>query len=353
MKRAPTLNDVARLAKVSRSLASLVFQDSPKVSLASRAAVLKAAEKLGYHPNESARRLKSTTTKSIGVVLTDIHNPYYAEIFYGVESAGNESDYKLLIGNSGFRSDELNQDARIMKNRQLESIKNIRSQMIDGLICSALRTTPDELRRASRNLPTVIIGHTPAPLIKEFDVVITDEAHAANLIVEHLTQLGHTRIAHISGGLDTGPQNRSKAFLVEMRKRKLLSGAVVVEGSWTQEAGYTLTGELLERKNPPTAIYAANDLIAMGVLARLKEVRLRVPNDISVIGYDDSEFARLRFADLTTVKESLFEMGRLGFELVLSRLENKRGTDSPQLLKIKPDLVVRTSTGPCKNTKTK
>ena len=353
MKRAPTLNDVARVARVSRSLASLVFQDSPKVSPASRAAVLKAAEKLGYHPNESARRLKSTTTKSIGVVLTDIHNPYYAQLFYGVDSAGAESDYKLLIGNSGFQSDELNQDARVMKNRQLESIKNIRSQMIDGLICSSLRTTPDELRQASRNLPTVIIGHTPAPLIKEFDVVITDEAYAANLVVGHLAQLGHTRIAHISGGSDTGPQNRSKAFIAEMRRRGLSSSAVVLEGSWTQEAGYTRTGELLAGKNPPTAIYAANDLIAMGVLARLQDAGLRVPHDISVIGYDDSEYARLRFADLTSVKESLFEMGRLGFELVVTRLENKRGTASPQLLKMKPDLVVRSSTGPCKKVKNK
>lgn len=348
MKRAPTLNDVARVAKVSRSLASLVFQDSPKVSEKSRAAVLKAAEKLGYQPNESARRLKSSTTKSIGVVLTDIHNPYYAQLFYGVDSAGSESEYKLLIGNSGFQSDELNQDAHVMKSRQLESIKNIRGQMIDGLICSSLRTTPEELRQASRNLPLVIIGHTPAALIKEYDVVITDESYAAHMIIEHLTKLGHTRIAHISGGLDDGPKNRSKAFLAEMRKRKLASSAVVLEGSWSQEAGYRLTEELLKRKNPPSAICAANDLIAMGVIAKLHEKGLKVPQDISVIGYDDSEFARLKFADLTTVKEPLFEMGRLGFELVVSRLENKRGTTAPQLLQIKPDLVVRSSTGPLK-----
>lgn len=346
MKRPPTLNDVARVAKVSRSLASLVFQDSPKVSEKSRAAVLKAAEKLGYQPNESARRLKSASTKSIGVVLTDIHNPYYAQLFYGVDSAGSESEYKLLIGNSGFQSDELNQDAYVMKDRQLHSIRNIRGQMVDGLICSSLRTTPDELRQASRNLPTVIIGHTPAALIKEFDVVITDESFAAKMIVEHLTQFGHTRIAHISGGLDTGPRNRSKAFLAEMRKRKLSTSAEVLEGSWSQDAGYRLTDELLKRKNPPTAIYAANDLIAMGVLAKLQEKGLRVPQDISVIGYDDSEFARLKLADLTSIKESLFEMGRLGFELVISRLENKRGTAAPQLLQIKPDLVIRSSTGP-------
>lgn len=346
MKRAPTLNDVAREAKVSRSLASLVFQDSPKVSEGSRKAVLKAAEKLGYQPNESARRLKSTSTKSIGVVLTDIHNPYYAQIFYGIESAGEESDYKLLIGNSGFQSDDLNQRSQILKSRQIETVKTIRSQMIDGLICSSLRTAPEELRSASRNLPIVIIGHTPTSLIKEFDVVATDEAYAAEKVVEHLVNFGHKRIAHISGGTDDGPTYRSKAFLSEMRKRKLTDSAQVFEGSWSQEAGYDCTSEILKKKIRPTAIYAANDLIAMGVLARLKEEGIQVPQDISVIGYDDSQLASLKIANLTSVKESLFEMGRLGFELLTTRLEEKRGTTSPQLLRIKPDLVIRESTGP-------
>lgn len=348
MKRAPTLNDVARVAKVSRSLASLVFQDSPKVSEKSKTAVLKAAEKLGYQPNESARRLKSSSTKSIGVVLTDIHNPYYAQIFYGVENASAESDYKLLIGNSGFQSDDLNQRPAIMKTRQIDTIKNIRSQMIDGLICSSLRTTPEELRAASRNLPIVIIGHTPKNLIEEFDVVATDEAYAAEKVVGHLVDFGHKRIAHISGGLDHGPSYRSKAFLSEMRKRKLSNSAEVLEGAWSQEAGYERTDEILKKKVRPTAIYAANDLIAMGVLARLKEEGLRVPQDISVIAYDDSQYAKLKLADLTSIKESLFEMGRLGFELLTTRLEGKRGTNSPQLLRIKPDLVVRSSTGPVK-----
>ena len=346
MKRAPTLNDVAKAAKVSRSLASLVFQESPKVSEQSRKAVLKAAEKLGYHPNESARRLKSASTKSIGVVLTDIHNPYYAQIFYGIESAGIESEYKLLIGNSGFQSDDLNQRAQILKGRQIETIKNIRSQMIDGLICSSLRTTPDDLRAASRNLPIVIIGHTPSTLIKEFDVVATDEAHAAAKIVDHLVNLGPKRIVHISGGTDDGPTYRSKAFISEMRKRKLSESAQVYDGAWSQEAGYECTTEILKKKIRPTAIYAANDLIAMGVLARLQEEGLRVPEDISVVGYDDSQLAKLKFTNLTTIKESLFEMGRLGFELLTTRLEEKRGTATPQLLLIKPDLVIRTSTGP-------
>ena len=204
MKRAPTLNDVAELAKVSRSLASLVFQESPKVSATSRAAVLKAADKLGYQPNESARRLKSSVTKTIGVVLTDIHNPYYGGIFYGVESSASELDYKLLIGNSGFESEELNQKPEKIRSRQLATLKTIRSQMVDGIICSALRTTVEELHAAAKNSPVILLGHSSGSLLKDFDVVVTDEQNGAIQILDHLMDFGHKRIAHISGGVDEG-----------------------------------------------------------------------------------------------------------------------------------------------------
>jgi DNA-binding LacI/PurR family transcriptional regulator len=351
MKRAPTLNDVAKAAKVSRSLASLVFQDSPKVSDASRKAVLKAAEKLRYQPNESARRLKSSVTNSIGVVLTDIHNPYYGEIFYGVESAASELNYRLLIGNSGFESDELNQRPEKIRDRQIDTVKNIRSQMIDGMICSSLRTSVEELQIASRNCPLVLIGHTPKQLQKSFDSVTTDEADAAIQIIDHLTDLGHTRIWHISGGTDEGPALRSKSFLDEMKKRGLASQAKVIEGSWSQEAGYQQTDAILKSKVKPTAIYAANDTIAMGVLAKLNEAKVRVPEDISVIGYDDSALAKLRIANLTSIKEPLFIMGRTGFELLISKIENSEKKVAPKFLKIKPTLVVRTSTGPRKKGK--
>ena len=348
MKRAPTLNDVARVAKVSRSLASLVFQDSPKVSQTSRAAVLKAAEKLGYQPNESARRLKTSSTKTVGIVLTDIHNPYSGQSFFGVESSASEFGYKLLIGNSGFEKDELNQKPNMIRDRQIETVKTIRSQMVDGLVCSSLRTTAEELRSASRTAPVILIGHTPAALVKEFDVVSTDEDDAAFQIMEHLTELGHKRIGYISGGTDEGPSRRTKAFLAEMKRRNLSSYAHVFEGAWSQEAGYAQTTEILKLKNRPTAIYAANDHIALGVLARLKEEKLNVPEDISVVGYDDSVFAQLKIADLTSVKEPLFNMGRTGFELLISRIENDGKNFKPKLLKIKPTLVVRSSTGPRK-----
>jgi DNA-binding LacI/PurR family transcriptional regulator len=348
MKRPPTLNDVALVAKVSRSLVSLVFQDSPKVSPEKRAAVLKAAAKIGYQPNESARRLKSNVTKTIGVVLTDIHNPYYGEIFYGIESSGSESEYKLLIGNAGFESDDLNQRARIMGARQLDTVKMVRSQMVDGFVCSSLRTSPDDLFAAIGNSPLVLIGHTTSQLAKKYDVVITDEQDAAKQIIDHLRELGHKRITHISGGLDLGPAERTKRFLLEMKKQGLADYADVIEGSWSQEAGYNGTEEILNQKILPTAIYAANDLIAMGVLAKLKERKIRVPEDISVVGFDNSTLAALKIAELTSVKEPLFEMGRTGFELLIDRIDRKGKSFAPRFVRIKPILVKRSSTGPRK-----
>ena len=348
MKRPPTLNDVARVAKVSRSLVSLVFQDSPKVSEEKRAAVLKAAAKIGYQPNESARRLKSSVTKTIGVVLTDIHNPYYGEIFYGIENAGSESEYKLLIGNAGFESDDLNQRARIMGARQLDTVKTVRSQMVDGLVCSSLRTSPEDLFIAIGSTPLVLIGHSTAALAKKYDVVITDEQDAAKQIIDHLVDFGHKRITHISGGTDVGPAERTKRFLAEMKRQGLSSYAEVIEGSWSQEAGYNGAEEILNQKVLPTAIYAANDLIATGVLAKLRERKIRVPEDISVIGFDNSMLAHLKIADITSIKEPLFQMGRTGFELLIERIDTKGKAFAPKFLKIKPQLVARSSTGPRK-----
>jgi DNA-binding LacI/PurR family transcriptional regulator len=351
MKRAPTLNDVARVAKVSRSLASLVFQDSPKVSEKSRAAVLKAAEKLGYQPNESARRLKSSVTRTIGMVLTDVHNTYYGQIFYGVENAASALDYKLLIGNSGSDPDPKNPALRKLGARQLETLKTIRGQMVDGIICSSPQTTPEELRAAAKNSPLVLIGHTASVLQNQFDVVSSDERDAAKQIVDHLTELGHKRISHISGGPEEGPSTRAKLFMSEMKKRGLSDEAKVYVGSWSQEAGYKFTEQILSEKKIPTAIYAANDLIAMGVLAKLKEANLRVPEDISVLSYDDSVLASLHLTNLTSMKEPLFEMGHAGFELLIKRIEGNEKNAPLQHIKIIPKLIVRSSTGRSKSNK--
>jgi DNA-binding LacI/PurR family transcriptional regulator len=206
--------------------------------------------------------------------------------------------------------------------------------------------TAEELRTASKNVPVILIGHTPSVLLKDFDVISTDEEDAAFQIIEHLAELGHKRIAYISGGTDEGPARRTKAFLSEMNKRNLSSSASIFEGAWSQEAGYSRTADILKLKTLPTAIYAANDHIALGVLAKLREEGISVPGDMSVVGYDDSDFARLRIADLTSMKESLFNMGRTGFELLISRIDNKGKTHKPKHLKIKPELIVRGSTGP-------
>lgn len=351
MTKPPTLNDVAKAAKVSRSLASLVFQNSTKVSENSRQAVLRAADKLGYQPNESARRLKSNKTSTIGVVLTDIHNPYYGEIFYGVEGASSKSEYKLLIGNSGFETDEENQITEKVTQSQVETIQTLRSQMIDGLICSSVSTTPEELTAASRGLPVVLIGHTSASLTKKFDVVSSDETFAAEKIIGHLTELGHKRIAHISGGKDEGPAKRTKAYLSQMKKFQLSSYAQVLEGNWTETAGYDNTEILLNQKFPPTAIYAASDLIAAGVLSKLRERNLRVPEDISVVGYDDSTFAKLRIANLTSVREPLHEMGIIGFHRLIELIQREDSSKELKNIKIKPELKVRGSTARVKNTR--
>jgi DNA-binding LacI/PurR family transcriptional regulator len=280
------------------------------------------------------------------MVLTDIHNPYYGNIYYGVESSALELDYKILIGNSGFESDLLNQKPEMIREKQISTLQFIRNQMVDGLIASALRMDAVELKKLIRNYPIVLIGHPNPSLLDKFDVISTDESSAAHQIVTHLVEFGHKNIAHITGGTEPGPLLRKKSFLTEMKRQGLATNATIYEGIWSQDAGYAATSEILKQKILPSAIYAANDTIAMGVLARLQEAQINVPGDISVVGYDNSNTAQLKIANLTSVQEPLFIAGRTGFELLINRIENKSTPFKPKLIKIKPELIVRASTGP-------
>ena len=345
----PTLVDVAREARVSTALASLVFRESPKVSPARRAAVLTAAEKLGYQPNESARRLKSRVTNTVGVILTNIHNPYYGEIYYGIENSSRALGYKLLIGNSG--------DSEVLhpttwhdedEARQIEAIKTIRGQKVDGLIIAGSQIKTEELQRITGNIPIVQIGHTKYKNGHLYNTVNSDEKFAVTEIVKHLANLKHRRIAHISGGEDPGPRFRSHSYLAAMKGVGLEKYATVIPGAWSEEAGYEAAKTALKLKPMPTAIFAASDLIAIGALAALNEAGLSVPEDISLFGYDDSALAKLRVHPLSSVKDPLTEMGRKGFEILAAILKTEDSSIKPKKYLIKPKLVLRASTAICK-----
>jgi len=325
------MEDVAREAGVSRALVSLVMRGSPKVSEKRRARVKDAAERLGYRPNAIARNLASRRTHTVGVLLNELHNPFYAEIMDGVYEVADELDYHVLIGASGSRPGG--------EGPTLETLLDLR---VEGVILIGPRLPTSVIAAAGGWTPIVVVARPMrAPQV---DSIMGDEHLGARLVVEHLAGLGHRRILHIDGGRGAGASTRRACYAAAMRAAGLGDEIRIVPGDYTDVAGARAAARLLASGDLPTAIFAANDFVATGAIDQFDEAGLSVPGDISIVGYDNIFLAALRRLSLTTVNQPRGDMGRLSVRTLVERIEGARST--PVRYRLAPELIVRSSTGP-------
>jgi DNA-binding LacI/PurR family transcriptional regulator len=322
----PTMQQVAERAGVSLALVSLVMRDAPNVSDYRRQLVLDAAEQLGYRPNVLARNLASRRTNTIGVVVNDLHNPFFAEIIDGIQAASDEAGYRILIGNG-----------KHSQRGEAEMIETFLQLRVDGIITAGATMPMAAIEAAATSTEIVLVGRTSRSRV--VDSVNTDDVTGARLAVDHLVALGHRRIAHIDGGTGAGSDARRRGYSKAMTDHGLSDEIVIGGGDFSETGGYHAASELLEQARPPTAIFAANDLSAAGVLDRVEDAGFDVPNSMSIVGYDNTALAAMQHMSLTTINQPRDEIGRLAVKFLLERFKEGR-TESVHHV-IAPTLVTR------------
>jgi len=302
-----TMEDVAAEAGVSRALVSLVMRESPRVSQGSRETVLEAAARMGYRPNLMARNLASRRTMTLGLLLNDLHNQWFAEIADGIHEEADSHGYRIILGN-GRRSPR----------HEDEMLESFLSFQVDGIIVAGCRLAPKRIEEIGVEVPVVSVGRA----LKSASVatVNSDDRLGAHIAVEHLVHLGHRNIVHVDGGRGAGAAPRRAGYIAAMKELGLERYSKVIAGDFTEAAGVAAVERLLASKSRPTALFTANDLAAVGALDRLEQAGLVVPDDISIVGYDNTALAGLHHVGLTTVNQPREEMGRVAFKAMLEML---------------------------------
>jgi len=291
---------------------------------------MQAARRLGYRPNAMARSLASRRSRTVGVVLDDLANPFFAEIAGGVEQLASKVGYQLLLGAGGRQA-----------GRERATLATLLEYRVEGIILVSPRIPSRELAAAAAEVPLVIVGRGVRGI--DADCVLINERHGVELVLDHLTQLGHSDIAHVDGGSAPGGPQRRAAYLRGMRARRLAGRACVIPGDFTEDAGVAAARRLLAHDRLPTAVFAANDMVAAGLLSGLDRAGVDVPGDVSIVGYDNTNISHLAHVSLTTVDQPRTEMGAMALGLLLERLEDHR---APTVRLVEPTLVVRATSGP-------
>jgi len=323
--------DVAARAGVSKSLVSLVFQGSTAVSPKRREAVLQAAADLGYRANGLARRLVSGRTRTCGVVVTDLHNPFYAEILDGINVACRKAGFHALVVSAG-RANEVPESVELLLELRVEGLVLIGSEML-----------APELEALALQVHTVLVGAGPADQYEGTDTIVNDDLLGARIAVQYLLSLGHRSVAHLGDDNAAAGRRRRAGYEEAMTEAGLESAIAVFAGDVSEHGGYRSALGALADSPSTTALFVVNDFAAIGAYDAVEEAGLAVPADISLCGYDNTFLSATRHLSLTTISQPRREMGELAVESLLERVAGRK---EPKHQVLAPELVVRSSTGP-------
>lgn len=321
--------DVAAAAGVSRPLVSIVFRDMPGASEETRRHVREVADALGYRPHAAAQMLRRARSRNLGVLFSPQY-PFEVEIVEAIYPAARDLGYRVVLG---AMSPERDLD---------DAVDELLGYRSEALVIVGLDRDDDWFRRLLDRAPVVRIGRSATNA--GVDVVHTDEHEGVDLAVGHLRALGHRSIWFLSGGDMPGAHEREAAYRSGMKARRLSREVQVIDGDYTDEAGARAATHILRSTAMPTAVITANDWSAVGLMTALLRAGIRVPDEISIVGYDDSRLAALSYVQLTSVGQDPGQLAAMAVHAAERRLADRETAATEHV--IAPRLVVRTSTAP-------
>lgn len=328
----PNILDVAAHAGVSRTTVSRVLNQSERVDESTRQKVLQAIKELGYEPSRVAQSLRRQKTQMIAVLVPRVSNPFYSALMQGIEAEAAQHGYYVILCNT---ENDLQ--------KEIQYLKMIEHHQVDGIIMTALRNDKETVRSYESYGPIVMIGEYTEDNL--FPVVTVDHYAAAYTAAEHLLKLGHRKVGMVGGSKQSLiARDRESGF-----RQALLDYSVPVHDAWIKESSYSILNgkqyarELLAAEDRPTAVFAGNDELAVGVIQAIKEQGLRVPKDMAIVGFDGQLIGSIVEPRLTTIEQPIEMLGTVGMSLLISRLNGK--TVVPERTLLQTSLSVKESCG--------
>ncbi|MGD0919003.1 MAG: LacI family DNA-binding transcriptional regulator [Thermodesulfobacteriota bacterium] len=336
--RKTTIRDIAQMANVSHTTVSRALNDKSRIRKGTKERILSIAKELNYQPNFIARSLVMKRTKTLGLVITTIANPFYTELAQGIEATARGLGYNIILCCT-------HSDLSVEK----QYIDMLQSKGVDGIIFSSAHIEdPNILGLAEEGFPIILVNRrTYHPFMREkVDYVGVDNIKGGFLAVEHLIRLGHDRIGVIGGSSESsvgferleGGKKALEAYGLEQREDYFL------EGDFLRDSGYQGGKRFLKMAEPPTAIFVTNDYMALGAYQAVLEEGFRIPEEIALIGFNDIEFTAIKGVELTTIGQKKYEMGALSVKTLVEKIEGRKSGPSEEII-LEPELIIRKTCG--------
>ena len=325
------LRDIADAAGVTIATASRSLNGNYGVRPSTRERVLEVASRLRYRPNRLARGLVTGHSQILGLIISDIRNPFFSELARGVEDAAYAAGCDVVLCNSDLNSQKQN-----------HYIASLMAKRVDGIIMNSVTalSEAEQDRLAESRVPVVLLNRCAAHL--QFSTVSADNEKGGRLAAEYFMRLGHRRFAHLTGPRQHGNLSlRAKGFSQAIREGNSSASLSVLHGEHTLAGGHAMALKLFREKQNISAIFAANDAVAFGVLKAAIESRVRVPEDISLIGFDNVDFAAIVHPPLTTIQQSKYEIGQSAVDVLLRLAKGKDKSPENRVLGV--ELIERDS----------